>query len=172
MKTFFKIVLAILAVLIIAMLVVGKAYHYEKSIIINAPVEKVYGNASSMKAFNQWNPWMKLDPNLKVDYSGTSGAVGDKYCWVGNKEVGEGCHEITALVPNQKVGTKMLFKKPFESDATSDILFTPEGNTTKVTWNMDCELDYPMNLMKFFMDGQMDKSYGGGLIKLKEISEQ
>ena len=115
---------------------------------------------------------MKLDPNLKVTYTGTSGQVGDRYCWVGNDEVGEGCHEITALVPNQKVATKMLFKKPFESDATSDLLFSAEGNATKVTWNMDCELDYPMNLMKLFMDGQMDKSYGGGLQKLKEISEK
>ena len=172
MKTFFKILLAVVAVLLIAMFVIGKPYHYEKSIFINAPLEKVYANASSMKSFNQWNPWMKLDPNLKVTYTGTSGQVGDRYCWVGNDEVGEGCHEITAWVPNQKVATKMLFKKPFESDATSDLLFSAEGNATKVTWNMDCELDYPMNLMKLFMDGQMDKSYGGGLQKLKEISEK
>lgn len=172
MKTFLKILLAVVAVLLIAMFVIGKSYHFEKSIVINAPLEKVYANASSMKSFNQWNPWMNLDPNLKVTYTGTSGLVGDRYCWVGNDEVGEGCHEITALVPNQKVATKMLFKKPFESDATSDLLFSAEGNATKVTWNMDCELDYPMNLMKLFMDGQMDKSYGGGLQKLKEISEK
>lgn len=172
MKTFFKILLAVVAVLLIAMFVIGKSYHFEKSIVINAPLEKVYAQASSMKSFNQWNPWMNLDPNLKVTYTGTSGLVGDRYCWVGNDEVGEGCHEITALFPNQKVATKMLFKKPFESDATSDLLFSAEGNATKVTWNMDCELDYPMNLMKLFMDGQMDKSYGGGLQKLKEISEK
>ena len=40
----------------------------------------------------------------------------------------------------------MLFEKPFESDATSDLLFSAEGCATKVTWTMDCELDYPMNL--------------------------
>ncbi len=29
-----------------------------------------------------------------------------------------------------------------------------------------------MNLMKFFMDSQMEKSYGSGLKKLKLISEE
>lgn len=172
MKKFLKILLAIVAILIIVMLLMGKAYHFEKSIVINAPAEKVYAQINSTKAINQWNPWMKLDPNLKVTYSGNPGQIGDKYCWEGNDEVGSGCQEITALVPNQKQSTKMIFYKPFESDATSNIILTPEGNSTKVTWDMDCELDYPMNLMKLFMDGQMDKSYGDGLNALKAISEK
>lgn len=172
MKKFLKILLAIVAILIIVMFLMGKAYHFEKSIVINAPVEKVYAQINSTKGINQWNPWMKLDPNLKVTYSGNPGQIGDKYCWEGNDEVGSGCQEITALVPNQKQSTKMIFYKPFESDATSNIILTPEGNSTKVTWDMDCELDYPMNLMKLFMDGQMDKSYGDGLNALKAISEK
>lgn len=172
MKKFLKILLAIVAILIIVMFLMGKAYHFEKSIVINAPVERVYAQINSTKAINQWNPWMKLDPNLKVTYSGNPGQIGDKYCWEGNDEVGSGCQEITALVPNQKQSTKMIFYKPFESDATSNIILTPEGNSTKVTWDMDCELDYPMNLMKLFMDGQMDKSYGDGLNALKAISEK
>ena len=172
MKTFLKFLLGILALLVIAMLVIGKKYHFEKSIVINAPIEKVWGNVNSSKAFNQWNPWMKLDPNLKLTYTGNQGQISDKYCWVGNDDVGEGCHEITSIVPNQKMGTKMIFVKPFESEATSDIVLTKEGNGTKVTWSMDCELDYPMNLMSFFMTGEMDKSYGTGLNSLKTISEK
>lgn len=172
MKTLLKIIVAIVAVLLIAMFAVGKDYHFEKSIVINAPADKVYQNISSMKAFNHWNPWMKLDPNMKIDYSGNSGQVGDQYCWDGNDDAGAGCHIITALVPNKKQSAKMLFTRPFESDATSDIVLTPQGNSTKVTWDMDCEFDYPMNLMTVFMDGQMDKSYGEGLAALKALSEK
>ncbi len=172
MKTLLKIIVAIVIVLLIAMFAVGKDYHFEKSIVINAPADKVYQNISSMKAFNQWNPWMKLDPNMKIDYSGNSGQVGDQYCWDGNDDAGAGCHIITALVPSKKQSAKMLFTRPFESDATSDIVLTPQGNSTKVTWDMDCEFDYPMNLMMVFMDGQMDKSYGEGLAALKALSEK
>ena len=162
----------LIGVLVIAMFAIGKKYHFETSIVINAPIEKVYEQASSSKKFNEWNPWMSLDPNLKLTYSGNQGQVGDEYCWDGNDDVGQGCHVITALVPNQKIATKMMFKKPFESDATSDVVLTKEGNTTKVVWNMDCELDYPMNLMKLMMDYQMEDSYGKGLKKLKELSEK
>ena len=86
-----------------------------------------------------------------------------------DKNVGNGCQEITALVPNQKQSTKMEFEGMGES--TSDIILTPEGNATKVTWTLDSELERPMNLMSLFMNSAMDKSYGEGLAKLKEISE-
>lgn len=176
MLKFFKIVLmiivALLAIIVVAMLVIGKKYHFEKSIVVNAPVDVVYSHASSSQKFNEWNPWMDLDKNLKLEYKGTQGVIGDEYCWEGNDKVGKGCHVITGLVPNQKVSTKMMFKKPFEDEATSDIVLTPEGSGTKVTWSMDCELEYPMNIMKLMMDSEMNKSYGGGLEKLKKLVEK
>ena len=172
MKTFFKILAAIIAVLVLVMLLVGKEYHFVTSTVINAPAEKVWQNMHSMKAFNQWNPFMELDPNIKVNYSGTSGNVGEQYCWEGNSEAGKGCHVITGMISNRKLSTKMLFKEPFESNATSDLILKPEGNTTKVTWTMDTELSYPMNLMSLFMDGEMEKSFGSGLQKLKILSEK
>ena len=56
----------------------GKQYHFETSMVMNAPIEKVYEQASSSKKFNEWNPWMDLDPNLKLTYSGTQGQPGDE----------------------------------------------------------------------------------------------
>ena len=126
---------------------------------------------ASTKSFNEWNPWLQMDPNLKMEYSGTQGQVGDKYCWKSDKqEVGNGCQEITALVPNQKQSTKMVFEGM--GDAYSDIILTPEGNQTKVTWTLDSKLERPKNLMKILMNGAMDKSYGDGLAKLKALSEK
>ncbi|RYZ26382.1 MAG: hypothetical protein EOO10_15700, partial [Chitinophagaceae bacterium] len=85
MKTILKvigvIILLVVGYAIVAMLAFGKNYHYEKSMVINAPKEKVWLHLNSMKAFNQWNPWMKLDKNMKITYTGTSGEIGDKYCW-------------------------------------------------------------------------------------------
>ncbi|WP_294311259.1 hypothetical protein [uncultured Chryseobacterium sp.] len=84
MKTFLKIIgiLIILFVVyaVIAMLAFGKNYHYEKSMVIHAPKEKIWQQISSMQAVNKWNPWLKLDPKMKLVYSGTSGQIGDQYC--------------------------------------------------------------------------------------------
>ncbi len=171
LKKILYVLLAIIAILVIAVFAISEKFTFEKSIVINAPAEKVYAHISSTKAFNEWNPWLKMDPALKMEYSGTSGEIGDKYCWKSEKqEVGNGCQEITALVPNQKQSTKMVFEGM--GDAYSDIILTPQGNQTKVTWTLDSELERPKNLMKIFMTGAMDKSYGEGLKTLKEICEK
>ena len=177
MKTILKVVgviiLLVVGYAIVAMLAFGKNYHYEKSMVMNAPKEKVWQQVNSMKAFNQWNPWMKLDKNMKITYTGTSGEIGDKYCWDSkNDEAGAGCQEIKQLVLNEKQKTEMTFIKPFEGQATSEIILTSEGNSTKVTWTMDTEQDPMMKIMRPMMDYQMGKSYEEGLQSLKQISEK
>ncbi|SIQ21627.1 Polyketide cyclase / dehydrase and lipid transport [Chryseobacterium sp. RU37D] len=176
MKTILKIIgviiLLIIAYAIIAMLAFSKDYHFEKSVVINAPKEKVWQQISSMKGFNNWNPWMKLDPAMKITYTGVSGQVGDKYCWDSkNDNAGAGCQEIKELILNEKQKTKMTFIKPFEGEATSEIVLLPEGNATKVTWTMDTEQNSMMKIMRPMMDYQMGKSYGEGLDNLKKLSE-
>ncbi|MCD9856220.1 SRPBCC family protein [Epilithonimonas sp. JDS] len=176
MKKFLKIVGVILAIFIaycaIAMLVVDSKAHNEQSIVINAPKEKVWQNVNSMKAFNTWNPWMKMDPKLVVTYKGASGEVGDGYHWKGNDDVGEGEQEITAIVPNEKVATKMHFIEPMNDTATSDLLLATEGAGTKVTWTIDYEIETVFKPMKPMMTWQMNKSFSKGLGKLKELAEK
>jgi hypothetical protein len=74
-----------------------KKYHFEKSIVINAPVEKVWQNVNSMKAVNSWSPFLDYDKNMKQTYSGVSGQVGDTYHWSGNDEAGEGEEKLQLL---------------------------------------------------------------------------
>lgn len=63
MKTFLKIIGAILLLVVIyaviAMLFFSKDYHYEKSIVINAPKEKVWQHVGSLKEYNTWDPFSK-----------------------------------------------------------------------------------------------------------------
>lgn len=176
MKTILKIIGGLVLLFgiyaIIALLVFDNTYHYEKSMVINAPKEKIWKQINTMKGFNQWNPWMKLDKNMKIEYSGNSGEVGDRYCWDSkNDDAGAGCQEIKALVPNEKQTTEMTFKRPFAGQAMSDIVLTSEGNGTKVIWSMDTEQETWMKIMKPMMDYQMGKSYGEGLENLKKLVE-
>ncbi|WP_294311258.1 SRPBCC family protein [uncultured Chryseobacterium sp.] len=66
----------------------------------------------------------------------------------------------------------MIFKKPFEGQATSEMILSPEGNGTKVTWTMDTEQDPMMKIMRPIMDYQMGKSYEEGLNNLKKLTEK
>jgi carbon monoxide dehydrogenase subunit G len=176
MKKILKIIGVILGLFIaycaIAMLFFDSKCHNEQSLVINAPKEKVWQNANSMKAFNTWNPWMKYDPNVIITYKGTSGEVGDGYHWKGNDKIGEGEQEISAIVPFEKVATNMHFIKPMDDTATSDLLLKPEGSGTKVTWTIDYEIETFYKPMKPLMTQQMNKSFSEGLEKLKALSEK
>ena len=157
---------------IIAIFAFPNKYTSETSIVINAPQEKVWKNVSSMKAINNWNPWMKLDKNLVGTYKGTSGEVGDTYSWKGNENVGEGLQEITAIYPMDKVSTHMHFIKPMDSHAKSDIILKSEQGATKVTWTFNSDMPTMMKPMKPYMDLMMNKSYEEGLTALKTLSEK
>ncbi|WP_449401059.1 SRPBCC family protein [Chryseobacterium wanjuense] len=176
MKTILKIIgviiLLIVVYAIIAMLAFSKDYHFEKSIVINAPKEKVWQHVGSTKAFNEWNPFAKADPNIQITYSGTPGTVGDSYHWKGNDQVGEGEQTVTSVVPNEKLSSDLHFIKPWEGMAKGSFTLTPEGSGTKVTWAMDNELTTMMKIMKPMMDSQMGKMFGQGLDELKKISEK
>lgn len=50
MKKILLILLGIVAVAVITMFVMGKSYHFEKSIVINAPLDKVYAHLNNTKS--------------------------------------------------------------------------------------------------------------------------
>ncbi|SIS79105.1 Carbon monoxide dehydrogenase subunit G [Chryseobacterium ureilyticum] len=176
MKTLLKfigiIILLVIVYAVIAMLAFSKDYHYEKSIVINASKEKVWQYIGSNKGINAWNPFAKGDPNIQITYSGTSGQVGDTYKWKGNEKVGEGEQTVTDIIPNEKLGAKLHFIKPFEGDAKIAFVLTPNGNGTKVTWIFDNEMNTMMKPMKPMMDMNMNKMFNQGLEDLKKLSEK
>ena len=176
MKTLLKIIGTIIVLIliyaVIAMLAFSKDYHYEKSIVINAPQEKVWAYTGNLKGYNQWDPFSKADKNIVITYSGEGDKLGDSYHWKGDKNVGEGEQSVSELIPNQKMATKLHFIEPFEGDAISNIVLTREGNGTRVTWMIDNELNTMMKIMKPMMDNNMDKMFGQGLDNLKKLAEK
>ena len=67
--------------------------------------------------------------------------------------------------------TKLNFIKPFKSTADGYVKLKKDGEGTITTWGFKSQMPYPMNLMKLFMNFEksMDKEFGDGLNKLKEI---
>ncbi|WP_326984901.1 SRPBCC family protein [Chryseobacterium sp. MYb264] len=166
------IIFLIVGYVVIALLAFRKNYHFEKSVVIEAPCEKVWEHIASTKEMNVWNPFAKADPNIQITYSGIQGTVGDAYHWKGNDEVGEGEETITEVIPNKKLSCNLHFIKPWEGVAKTKFILTPEEKGTRVTWAIDNELTTGMKLLKPMMDMQMGKMFGQGLDELKVISEK
>ena len=168
------IILALIALVLIIALFVSKDMNYEKSIIIDSPIEKTWDNVSSLSAMDKWSPWKNKDPNMKQTITGTDGEVGASQTWVSNvKNVGEGSQTITKIEKPTLLETKLIFLKPFKSTASGYVKLHAHEGSTKATWGFKSQMPYPMNLMKLFMnfEKEMDKDFGTGLNKLKEICE-
>ncbi|WP_299523312.1 SRPBCC family protein [uncultured Lutibacter sp.] len=177
MKTLKKVgisLLGIIAIALITALFVSKDASYDKSIIINAPVEVVWQHVATFEAQGKWSPWSVYDPEIKQELIGIDGAVGAKQSWESEHEkVGKGEQTIFNMVPNSIIETDLKFYVPYESEAKGFIKLELEGSGTKVTWGFKSVMPYPFNLMKLFMDldEMMEEDWNLGLNKLKELSE-
>lgn len=167
------LILAAILFVLIAGLFIAKDYHFERSISINAPKEKVWEQVSNFTNRNKWSPWIAHDPNMQHSIEGTDGTVGAVHKWKGNKEVGSGSETITAIEAPDKITCLLRFYEPYESEANAFITLTGDGNATRATWGFDSRFPYPMNAMQLFidMDKMMDKDFSHGLNKLKQICE-
>lgn len=143
----------LIVVILAAALLKSPDYRVERSLVIDAPAEKIFPYFNSPRKFNEWNPWVKMDPEAENTYSGPEAGVGAVASWDG-KKVGKGSATITGSTPNERIVERMDWLEPMEGVATVEFTFQPEGEgKTKVTWAMYGTNDGLMSkVVSLFMD--------------------
>src|SRR3569832_739186 len=104
-KILIALVVLILGVIVTALLK-SPDFRVERSITIAAPPEAIFGWFNSHKKFNEFNPWLKMDPGAKVEYLGPETGVGAASTWEG-KLTGKGKATITESKPNELIRLRM-----------------------------------------------------------------
>jgi uncharacterized protein YndB with AHSA1/START domain len=173
MKLVFKIikyVIGLLVVLLAAGFLLPATYSAARSVTINAPADKVFPLVASHKAWQRWSVWNQRDPNMVMAYSGPEMAAGSKWSWKSTSE-GNGGMEFSAVEPNKRIGYILTMEdmKP----ATGDLIFTPEGSGTKLTWSMngDAGMNPVFRWFGLFMDKMIGPDFDAGLNNLKKLAE-
>jgi hypothetical protein len=142
-----------------------------RSANISAPPEAVFKVVNDFRQWDAWSPWSKLDPTMKKSWEGPSEGVGAIYRWRGNNEVGEGSMTLLESRPNEKVGVKLEFIRPFAG--LSDVQFTlvPEGAGTKITWSMQSKNAFMAKVIGLFVDFEKmcGDSFTEGLANLGKV---
>jgi uncharacterized protein YndB with AHSA1/START domain len=169
-------VFAALLVLVGLGFVLPDKAHVERSVVVNAPPEKVFALVSDFNQWSRWSPWADLDPNTAYQITGSG--VGHRMSWSSkDPNVGSGVQTVTAIEPPSRLVTHLEFGEMGKADAT--IALTPEGDATKVVWSLDAKMRdgvpfwmKPMSTyMGFFMDGMVGRDYEKGLARLKAAAE-
>ncbi len=140
--------------------------HIDKSIEINAPVEKVYKAIHDFHHWEAWSPWLIQDPKASVSVRDD----GKYFEWTGSR-TGQGNMTVLHESENQSVDYDLTFLKPWKSKAK--VYFRCEGDNgrTKVSWSMDSSLPFFLFWMKKSMIAFVGSDYERGLALLKDYIE-
>jgi hypothetical protein len=146
----------------------------ERSATMAAAPDVVFARVNDFKAWDDWSPWSKLDPNAKTTFSTPSAGNGATFAWAGNDKVGEGNMTIVDIKPDELVEVEQVFVKPYAGKCQLAFTLVPAEDGTKVTWKMDGKNDFFGKAFCLFMD--MDTMLGTpfeqGLANMKALVEK
>lgn len=150
-----KILFGLVAVLVLFLAYAATRpadYRVERSAALPASAAALFAQVNDHHKFNAWNPFLKLDPNVKNTYSGPTSGVGAACSWEGNRNIGAGSSTIVESRPGELVRMRMDWKRPMEGTATVDFTFRPTGDRTVVTWAMYGKNNFMGKVVSVFMD--------------------
>lgn len=171
-------ILAVLAVAVAIFLVLvalqPSEFRVTRTGIVHASPEKAFAQVNDFRAWEEWSPWAKLDPNVKNTYEGPPAGTGAITRWDGNDEVGAGQMTIVESIPNERILIDLAFTRPMQSQCKTEFAFKPEGENTAVTWTMSGKNDFVGKAFCLFMN--MDKMIGSdfekGLASMDEAAKK
>jgi len=140
---------------------------------ISAPASAVFAHVNDLQKWDAWSPWAKLDPEAKNSFEGPASGTGAIMRWIGNNKVGQGSMTIIESRPDEFIGFKLEFVKPFAATHTAEFTFNSENDQTTVTWSMYGKNNFMSKAIGLIMN--CDKMVGGqfeqGLAALKSVVE-
>jgi uncharacterized protein YndB with AHSA1/START domain len=171
-------ILIVIAVLIASVLIFAttkpKTFRVQRSIVINAPPEKIFALIDDFHNWSRWSPQDKEDSTMNRTYSGPARGIGAVSEWHSTGSAGQGRMTITESEAPASISIKVDFAKPFEAHNVNDFTIESAGALTKVTWAMQGTNLYLMKIMGVFvnMDRMMGKHFETGLDNLKTVAEK
>ncbi len=166
--------LGLIAGLLLVISLQPSSFTVQRSATMAAPPDVVFARVNDLKAWDDWSPWSKLDPNAKTTLSTPSAGKGATFAWAGNDKIGEGNLAILASKPDELVEVEQVFVRPYAGKCRMAFRLVPEAGGTKVTWKMDGTNDFFGKAFCLFMDmdAMLGQSFEQGLANMKEVVEK
>jgi hypothetical protein len=162
---------AVIAVFLIIVALRPVDFRVERSATISAPAPLLFEQVNDHHKFAVWNPFLKLDPNVKNTYSGPDSGIGAVCSWEGNSKIGAGSATIIESKPGELVRQRMDWKRPMEGTSTVEFTFKNVGDKTVVTWAMYGKNNFMGKLVSLFMDCEkmVGPQFEQGLAELGKV---
>lgn len=178
MKWLLRILLSVIglvALLLAVGLMLPSQYRVERSIVVAAPADKVYGLIVDPREWKRWTVWNQRDPAMQVSYSGAPTGVGAEWKW-DSKTEGKGAMKFTEAVTSQHIGYALSFED-FGTTSTGKLQLTAADiggkPGTRIIWSNEGDLGTnPLNRwFGAFANKLIGPDFDAGLVNLKKLAE-
>ncbi len=142
-------------------------FHVEKSISIDASLDKVRAHVDDFSAWHNWSPWTVCEPDCTIEVHGEVGRVGHCMSWRG-EVIGSGTNTIIE-VHGDYIRYDLVFHTPWKSQAQPLIHFVEHDGKTIVTWKLDSSMPFFLFFMIDMMKNWIGMDYDRGLRMLKAV---
>ena len=173
---FLKKVVIVLVVVVAVILVIGfllpRTRHVERSVAIDAPPCVVFALVNGFQNFNDWSPFVAVEPDATYTFEGPDFGVGATMAWdVAGPKPESGSQTIVASTPYERVDIELDMARLGSSQ--SAFLLQGENGGTRLTWAFDTDfgLDIPGRFRGILLDRQLGPLFAQGLSNLKRRAE-
>lgn len=175
-KGFLLLAGAVVAALMVLAVVISRqpdTFVVERAAFIAAPPEAIFPHVNTLRRWEAWSPWARLDAGMKDTFSGPEPGAGAVLAWEGNHEVGTGRMTVTESRPHEFIRIRLDFEKPMAGTAECAFRFEPENGGTRVTWSMTGTNSFAGKAVGLVMDCEemIGGLYAQGLANLRAVAE-
>jgi uncharacterized protein YndB with AHSA1/START domain len=159
--------------LILISFVLPSEVSVRRSIVVQAPMERVFDQINDVRNWEKWSPWKRKDPTMVMSFSNPPVGQNAFYKWESqNKRMGNGTMTLSRVVPNEEIVTAL------EADSwgstSAKFQFSHESDGIEVAWSMNHKVGMlPWN--KYFgmmMRSELKKQFDEGLKGIKFYAEK
>lgn len=169
---------ALITVVALALLLLGGGlllkpnFSVTRQVEVQAPADKLYALVADPREWKRWSVWNQRDPAMQITYSGPASGAGAVWAWKSKTE-GDGKMTFTAADPGRRVAYDLYFPD-FGTTSAGELIFTAEGNGTRVSWTMNGDMgSNPLyHWFALFGDRLIGPDFEAGLARLKALGEQ
>lgn len=169
------LVACLLGLLVLITSFLPRDFAVERTLVMEAPPEVVYRQVVDLKAWQEWNPWSQMDPDMMVVFGDTTTGAGAGYAWRSDV-AGNGQMNIIEAIPYREVRYKLVFEGFEDLPSYSSMLLKPgqEPGSTSVTWTFKGTVGnkFFARWMSVMVDKFVGASYERGLNALKIQCEE
>jgi uncharacterized protein YndB with AHSA1/START domain len=170
-KWLLGVIVAVVLVLVVVASMLPDNFEVSRSVVINAPADKVYPLLATPAEWKRWSIWNERDPAMQITYSGPAAGMGTAWDWK-SKSQGNGGMSFTQAKPNQSLDYELHFEGM--NPSTGVLQLEPASGGTKVTWVMRGSANGQLVTKLFlpFMGKMIGPDFEAGLKNLKKLAEQ